>query len=177
MGQLRTKDSIELGQRLIRYWLGKIGVAGLSITSNYDARINIAILGFKYKENKYEFRSTRQKNCRLNVHAIARVMEFKVRAHLMKIEDFGGSMRAYLQLENKSSYAPPSDVIADDKSYADLGVDPSASNDEIKARYRQLMRGFHPDMALSDEAKKEFERRSGEINAAYAQIAKARMIT
>ena len=46
--------------------------------------------------------------------------------------------------------------------------------DEIEKVYKKLAKAFHPDMALSEEAKKEFEKRFGEINQAYSEIKKER---
>jgi DnaJ-class molecular chaperone len=121
------------------------------------------------------------------MHAIARVMEGKVRFHLMGIEDFGTSMKAYIAIEDKSGAQQTSNydgrdhvsgMTADEQvKYVVLGVSPLASNDEIKKVYLSKMKTFHPDMALSEEAKKEFEKRCAEINEAYSIIKKQRGIT
>lgn len=177
IGQLRTRDGIEVGMREIRGWLSKIDVNGLSIDLKYDAGQNVALVKFKYKNVDYEFRSTKQSNCRLNMHAIARVMESKVRSHLMGIEDFSKSMTAYASLPNYSSeQSSASFEKISEKHYAILGLTSLESNQEIKNRYRQLCKTFHPDMALSDEAKAEFSKKFNEINQAYAEICKERNI-
>lgn len=170
IGELRTERSIESAIKEINKWLSKITVDGLNI--EYDAKLNIAVLRFIYNSKNYEFRSTNQKNCRLNMWGIARVIEFKVRAHLMKIEDFGASMAYYKLLEGRVEFQKKESV--NEINYIRLGISPLASNDEIRKKYRQLMKSFHPDMALSIEAKKEFEKRSYEINQAYAEIKKER---
>lgn len=172
IGELRTERSIESAIKEINKWLSKITVDGLNI--EYDAKLNIAVLRFIYNSKNYEFRSTNQKNCRLNMWGIARVVEFKVRAHLMKIEDFGASMAHYKLLEGRVEFQKQESV--NEINYIRLGISPLASNDEIRKKYRQLMKSFHPDMALSIEAKKEFEKRSYEINQAYAEIKKERGI-
>lgn len=177
LGKMRSKESIEKAMRLIRDWLLKINVNGMSINTNFDARTNIALVKFRYKDKDYEFRSTRQDNCRLNMFAIARVMEYKVRASIMGIEDFEKSMIAYVQLEDKSgiqndfSIRPVNEV-----NYLNLGLSTLASNDEIKEKYKELVRSFHPDLAGSELAKKEFEKRLSSINEAYSVIKKERGI-
>ena len=170
IGELRTEKSIESAIKEIKKWLSLITVRGLDI--EYDAKSNIAVLRFIYNNKYYEFRSTDQKNCRLNMWGIARVMEFKVRAQLMKIEDFGASMEHYKLLEGKVESQRPESV--NEINYIRLGINPLASNEEIRKKYRQLMKSFHPDMALSEEAKKEFEKRTTEINQAYSEIKKER---
>lgn len=175
IGELRTEKSIESAIKEIKKWLSLIKVDALSV--DYDARSNIAALTFIYNSKDYEFRSTNQKNCRLNMWGIARVMEFKVRAHLMRIEDFGASMEHYKLLEgsteNSTENRSQSNSV-NEINYIRLGISPLASNEEIRKKYRQLMKSFHPDMALSEEAKKEFEKRAAEINQAYAEIKKER---
>jgi DnaJ-domain-containing protein 1 len=177
LGQLRIKEPIEKAIREIRNWLDKLKISGLSINTNYDARMNIALLRFNYNGQDYEFISKKQSNCRLNMWAIARAMESKVRNHIMGIEDFGTSMTAYLRLENKSNYtSPDTPTTVKEKNYVILGVSPLASNQELEAKYKVLVKSFHPDMALSLEAKNEFEKRISEINNAWSEIKKERGI-
>ena len=172
IGELRTEKSIESAIKETKKWLSLIAVDEFDIDIMYDVRSNSAALMFKYKDKDYEFHSTNQKNCRLNMWGIARVMEFKVRAQLMKIEDFGASMESYKLLEGRVEFQTQKSI--NEVNYIRLGISPLASNDEIRKKYRQLMKSFHPDMALSTEAKKEFEKRTTEINQAYAEIKKER---
>lgn len=51
--------------------------------------------------------------------------------------------------------------------YQVLGVSPDASDDEIKAAYRNLAKKYHPDLNPGDEAAAQ---KMNEINAAYDQI-------
>jgi DnaJ-domain-containing protein 1 len=175
LGQLRTSEPIEKAMRTIRDWLSKLNINGLTINTNYDARQNVAVLRFKYQDKDYEFRSTKQSNCRLNMWGIAKIMEYKVRSQIMGIEDFSKSMVAYLQLENKSGTENISSNI-NDRNYVILGISPLASNEEIKKKWQDLAKTFHPDMALSEGAKEEFNRRISEINVAYTEIKKERGI-
>ncbi len=175
IGQLTTEKSIELAMKEIKEWLSKINVNGLDIDLRYDAKTNVAVLRFKFKGKDYAFISRKQSNCRLNMWGIARVMEFKVRAHLMEIEEFGSSMKAYEMLEGQVE-PPGKDSHINELNYVKLGISPLASNQEIHDKYKTLMKSFHPDMALSSLAKAEFEKRAAEINEAYNEIKKERGI-
>ena len=176
IGQLRTNKPIEKAMKEIRDWLDKIGIDGMDLDTNYDAKKNIALIRFRYKLKDYEFKSTKQNKCRLNMWAIARVMESKVRADLMGIEEFSKSMMAYVQIGYTGDYEHKEEQSyqAEDKYYIRLGLSPLASNEETEKKYKSLVKSFHPDMALSDEAKKEFEKKMSEINEAYSEIKKER---
>ena len=62
--------------------------------------------------------------------------------------------------------------------YAILGVSPGVSDEEIKARHRQLVREHHPDRVCASGVPHEFcvaaNRRLAAINAAYDTIVKER---
>jgi hypothetical protein len=170
IGQILIERPIGSAMSEIKDWLDKIGVKGLDIIMQYDSKLNIAVLKMKYKNKDYEFRSTKQTNCKKNMWAIARVMEFKVRSHLMAIEDFEKSMKAYLSLPNFSgTEAQPSqncDSCDLGKYYEVLGCDALDSDVQIKARYMNRVKSFHPDMAL--------RKKLTLINEAFAEIKKAR---
>lgn len=51
--------------------------------------------------------------------------------------------------------------------YKVLGLEPGASEDEIKKKYRTLVKQYHPDLHPGDEAAAA---KMSEINAAYEQI-------
>ena len=54
--------------------------------------------------------------------------------------------------------------------YSVLGVDKSASDDEIKKAYRRLSRKYHPDANINNPHKAEAEARFKEVQQAYKQI-------
>jgi len=178
IGQLNTSKPITNAMSEIREWLGKIKISGMLIDLRYDAPTNVASVKFKFNGKDYQFISKRQRNCRLNMFAIARVMEYKVRSHLMGIEDFEKSMIAYLELPNYSEFqeAKPMQDSVSEKDYMILGINSLASNDEVEKRFKTLAKTYHPDMALSEEAKKEFGNKMSEINMAYTNIKKSRGI-
>lgn len=54
--------------------------------------------------------------------------------------------------------------------YEILGVDPNASDDEIKKAYRLLAKKYHPDSFNDNPLKELAEEKMKEINAAYEEI-------
>lgn len=75
------------------------------------------------------------------------------------------------------SVRPPPQQRIDD-AYAALGVTPQASESELKAAYRKLMRDNHPDRltakGLPEHMRALAEERAREINVAYDVIKQAR---
>lgn len=69
---------------------------------------------------------------------------------------------------------------ASDSPYSILGVDPGISTDELKKKYRQMVRESHPDRLIAEGVPSDLiavaTRRSAEINAAYDAILKSRGI-
>src|SRR5919197_3965914 len=51
--------------------------------------------------------------------------------------------------------------------YETLGVDRSASDDDLKKAYRKLARQYHPDLQNGDQQKKVAEEKFKEVNEAY----------
>ncbi len=58
--------------------------------------------------------------------------------------------------------------------YEVLGVTPSASDEEIKKAYRELVKKYHPDRYTDSKLKDEAAEKIKEINAAYAEIERIR---
>ena len=58
--------------------------------------------------------------------------------------------------------------------YKVLGVQPSASDDEVKKAYRTLSRKYHPDSNIDNPNREQAEERFKEVQEAYEQIMKIR---
>jgi len=58
--------------------------------------------------------------------------------------------------------------------YSVLGVDPSASDEEVKKAYRELARKYHPDNYQNNPLADLAEEKMKEINEAYDTITKSR---
>ena len=63
-----------------------------------------------------------------------------------------------------------------DSAYKILGIDLSATDEEVKRAYREMAKKNHPDLvsSLGDEVREAAERKFQEINAAYETIKKQR---
>ncbi len=68
------------------------------------------------------------------------------------------------------------EVNASENAYKILGIDPSASNEEVKKAYREMAKKNHPDLVsnLGEEVHEAAEKKFQEINEAYETIKKER---
>ena len=57
--------------------------------------------------------------------------------------------------------------------YETLGVDRTASDEDLKKAYRKLARQFHPDLQNGEQQKKQAEEKFKEINEAYEHLSDA----
>lgn len=68
------------------------------------------------------------------------------------------------------------EVNASENAYKILGVDPNASDEEVKKAYREMAKKNHPDLVsnLGEEVRKAAETKFQQINQAYETIKKQR---
>lgn len=57
--------------------------------------------------------------------------------------------------------------------YETLGVERTASEDDLKKAYRKLARQYHPDLQTGEQQKKHAEEKFKEINEAYEHLSDA----
>jgi DnaJ like chaperone protein len=80
----------------------------------------------------------------------------------------------------KRSPAGDADAARLRRAYATLGVEPDASNDDIKKAYRRLMNRSHPDKIAGSnpdaEAVADAVRRTREVRGAYEMLKARRSI-
>jgi DnaJ-domain-containing protein 1 len=82
------------------------------------------------------------------------------------------SQKSYQSKESQkqSNYSKAND------SYYTMGLNPNATNEEIKLKYKQLVKELHPDKLKnkSENEIKEAEKKLALVNSAYNQIKKER---
>ena len=66
-----------------------------------------------------------------------------------------------------------------ENAYKILGVDPNASDEEVKKAYREMAKKNHPDLVsnLGEDVRQAAEKKFQEINQAYETIKKQRGIS
>jgi DnaJ like chaperone protein len=71
------------------------------------------------------------------------------------------------------------EVNASDNAYKILGVDPNATDEEVKKAYREMAKKNHPDLVsnLGEDVRKDAEKKFQRINEAYESIKKQRGIS
>ena len=91
-------------------------------------------------------------------------------------------LEAMIRAQRGFKHSPAGD--ADAKrlhgAYVTLGIDPAATNEEVKKAYRRAMNRSHPDKIASsnpgDEAIADAEKRTREVRAAYEMLKSRRSI-
>ena len=63
-----------------------------------------------------------------------------------------------------------------DSAYKILGIEPNATDDEVKKAYREMAKKYHPDKVayLGEDVRKSAEQKLQEVNEAYDKIRKQR---
>ncbi len=93
---------------------------------------------------------------------------------------FGFDEAAYRRIRAFHLGTPDGTAIEDDP-WLILGLEPHASDDEIKARWRALVRDNHPDLAMGAGLPAEFvsiaTARLARINAAYERLTRPRALS
>jgi DnaJ like chaperone protein len=83
----------------------------------------------------------------------------------------------YLGISNADANSIKSMFVKDTTSaYKILGLEPNATNEQIKKAYRDMAKKYHPDKVgyLGDDVRKSAEEKFRKVKEAYEQIAKER---
>ncbi len=90
----------------------------------------------------------------------------------LEITDFETVYQEKLTQKNERKYRAEASFSRKDSFYAILGLDKTASVEEVKATYRRLVKLTHPDrfMNESPEVQKEMSEKFREIQTAYESI-------
>ena len=129
-------------------------------------------LGKFFKSEIYENTAGAESFLRSDDDELKRIIEELNNPKSGAANDKSGRDKAY------SKYAePPKSVPADElNSLKILGLTANATNAEIKAAYKKLMKLHHPDKTVGngDKSKADAERKSADINGAYSLLRKRR---
>ena len=179
-----TRSEVPLNTSVseIREELAKLGINGMTVDVRWDVNSGACMVGFVYNGQKYERRSTQQPNASKNMRAIFLNLKHKVLDHLRGVEPFEASMHFYKAIEGSTTSPPPfetpsvpeKEVLA---AYADIGAFPYDSEVELRKKYHQNVKAWHPDRFNSDPQMLEVaQKKTSKINEAWNTIKKARRI-
>lgn len=101
-------------------------------------------------------------------------------AHLLHISDtYVYSIRSRHAGAQSDSYSYSGNTSTGKDPYAVLGIDKTASDDDVKKAYRRLAMKYHPDRVetMGEEIKRNAEKQFKEINEAYEIIKKERNLS
>jgi hypothetical protein len=159
--------------------LRRFGIPMTDASLYFDVRTGTAVLSLRWKDQDYEYRSSKQKSLMGNARAIKLLIEAKMRAHKRGLEDFGVSMSPYLRLTGSSpaddSRPSIEEVTPEERrAFAILGLDPMVTNGEIDSARKKLVKIYHPDRAPDDETRQVMEGKMAEINNAFEILKRKR---
>ena len=164
-GEKKTADLVELLRDVLQKDIDLRGVCNqIRVNTNLDTRVNILdfLFGVAYADGHC---SPEEENTLRQIALLLYVSDFylsSIRARHAGGQYSGGST------STSSYYAKD--------PYKVLGIDKSATDDEVKKAYRRMAMKYHPDRVetMGEEIKKNAEKQFKEINEAYETIKKER---
>jgi hypothetical protein len=162
-------SQLEMLRTKCKKWGGEVR----NITTDYSS--GTAIIHIKKGNQMYSF-PFKDKNTTKAIEVLSWSIRNLIACDERKILPFEKTAHEFLQLTGSTEPF----VEADEKWFKILGLDNKASNDEVKKKYTEFAKNFHPDTIVSDtfpganDLRKDMEKTLQEKTEAYTEIKKAR---
>lgn len=158
-------SQLEMLRTKVKKWGGEI----LDMQTSYATATVIITLRKDGQIFKFPYSN---KTARNSIEVLAWSIRNLIMCDERGILPFVKTAHEYLQLEGSTEPF----VEADEKYFVVLGLSSKASNHEVIKAYKGFARDLHPDtfVGLSEDLRKDSERKFAEMTEAYNEIKKAR---
>ena len=143
-------DSVKPAETIkkdIRSWLARIGVqqGEISIRNSND----LVEVEYVLNKKKYIFSSHMQKNIQSNLAAVEQFLHYRVLGIERGIESAEQAFAGYEALPDFTGSEDP---------YAVLGVNTTDNLEQIRSKFKELAKKYHPDINKTPGADLQFQR-------------------
>ncbi len=146
---IKTKRTAEHLKKDIRNWLGRIGVQQPDIKINsYDGMTTVQ---YTLGKSLYSFSSCLQDSITNNIAAVEMFLHSRVLGIERGIETVEDAFAGYEALPDYTNEN-------NNDSYTALGFKEKVSKEEARAKYKLLVKKYHPDVNPNKDTHAEFDR-------------------